>query len=56
MMAHCTCELFTFVPASLYVTAGLEGKTWTEKREKKKKKRQHKSPGEMGQNCNEKKE
>lgn len=37
-MAHWICELFTFVPAFLYVAAGLEGKTWTEKKKKKKKK------------------
>lgn len=35
MMAHWICELFTFVPAFLYVAAGLEGKTWTETKKKK---------------------
>lgn len=59
MMAHWVCELFTFMPAFLYVAAAKEGKTLTEKikkekrkKEKKKKKerkqqkkKQHKSPG-----------
>lgn len=56
MMAHWVCELFTFEPAFLYVVACLEGKTLTEKKEKKGKKRLHKNPGEVRQNCNEKKE
>lgn len=56
MMAYLVCELFTLTPGFLYMTAGLEGKTLTAKKKKKEKEMQHKSPKEVGLDCNEKKE
>lgn len=50
-------RLSTLRPEFIYMTAGLEGKTLTVKNKNKnnKKETQHKSPGEMELDCNEKK-